>query len=226
MEIEENNLNDINMFDQTIYFPEQNQIKSEKRAFFNFRNKTNINKPNQLSSSEIRLKKDIEELKKNQKISQYYDIIYNDYKKIGDSGNFQMIIEFINHFSLKFIFTSDFPFEPPKITFFSGNQYSFLFDCDGNIILDLITKEKWSPTFWISTLIYDIEKKIYEKTNNLFFFNRPSFVNDCRTGAFYMIKKGNYNKRNWNDYLNGVNVRESMEYLNFCELKANKFNNF
>ena len=41
-----------------------------------------------------------------------------------------------------------------------------------------------------------------------------------------MIKKGNYNKRNWNDYLNGVNVRESMEYLNFCELKANKFNNF
>ena len=225
MEIEENNLNDINMFDQTINYQEQNQIKREKRGFFNFHNKSNF-KPNQLTSCEIRLKKDIEELKKNQKISQYYEIILNGYKKIGDSDNFQMIIEFINHFSLKFVFTSDFPFEPPKITFFSGNQYSFLFDCNGNIILDLITKEKWSPTFWISTIIYDIEKIVYEKTSNLFFFNRPSFFNDCRAGNFYMIKRGNYNKRNWNDYLNGVNVRDSINYFKFCELKGNKFNNF
>ena len=225
MEIEENNSNDINMFDQTINYQGQNQIKREKRGFFNFHNKSNY-KSNQLTSCEIRLKKDIEELKKNQKISKYYDIILNGYKKIGDSDNFQMIIEFINHFSLKFVFTSDFPFEPPKITFFSGNQYSFLFDCNGNIILDLITKEKWSPTFWISTIIYDIEKIVYEKTSNLLFFNRPSFVNDCRAGNFYMIKRGNYNKRNWNDYLNGVNVRDSINYFKFCELKGNKFNNF
>ena len=93
MEIEENNLNDINMFDQTIYFQGQNQIKSEKRGFFNFRNKTNINKPNQLSSSEIRLKKDIEELKKNQKIGQCcHEIILNDYKRIEGTENFQIIV--------------------------------------------------------------------------------------------------------------------------------------
>ena len=148
MEIEENNSNDVNALESmedSIYARPRN-INKERRGILNFHNRMNI-RQNQLSSAEIRLRKDIEELKKNQKISQYYDIIYNDYKKIGDSGNFQMIIEFINHFSLKFIFTSDFPFEPPKITFFSGNQYSFLFDCDGNIILDLITKEKWSPTF-------------------------------------------------------------------------------
>lgn len=41
-----------------------------------------------------------------------------------------------------------------------------------------------------------------------------------------MIKKGNYNKRNWNDYLNSINIRESIEYSKFRQLKGNKFNKF
>ena len=227
MEIEENNLNDINMLDYSLNSNGSggNQINRGRRGVLNFHNKMN-NRQNQLSSSEIRLKKDIEELKKNQKISQYYDIILNDYKRVGDTENFQMIVEFTNHFSIKFIFTSEFPFEPPKISFFAGNQYPFLFDCNGNIILDLIENENWSPTFWISTLIYDIEKKIYENTNNKAIFDKPCIYNNCKIGKIFMIKKGNYNKRNWNDYLNGVNIRESIEYLRFSELKGNKFNNF
>ena len=134
-------------------------------------------------------------------------------------------MEFTNHFSLKFIFTPDYPFEPPKITFFAGNQYPFLFDYNGNIILNLITKENWSPTFWISTLILYIEKKIYTHTNPTI-FNKPSNYDDCKIGKIFMIKKGNYNKRNWNDYLNSINIRESIEYSKFRQLKGNKFNKF
>ena len=227
MEIEENNLSSINNLDSNINTNDLggNRINRERRGVLNFHNKMN-NRPNQLSSSEIRLRKDIEELKKNQKVGQYCQIILNDYKRVGDTDNFQMIVEFINHFSIKFIFTSDFPFEPPKITFFAGNQYPYLFDCKGNIILDLITKENWSPTFWISTLIYIIEKKICQKTNDTTFFDTLCNNSNCKIGKIFTIKNGNYNKRNWNDYLNGVNIRESIEYLKFSELKGNKFNNF
>ena len=227
MEIEENNSNDVNTLESmedSIYQRDKN-LNKERRGILNFHNRMNI-RQNQLSSAEIRLRKDIEELKKNQKIGQCcHEIILNDYKRIEGTENFQIIVEFINHFSLKFIFTSDYPFEPPKITFFAGNQYPFIFDCNGNIILNLITKENWSPTFWISTLILYIEKKIYLNTNPTI-YNKPCNSEDYKIGKIFMIKKGNYNKRNWNDYLNSINFRESIEYSKFRQLKGNKFNKF
>ena len=227
MEIEENNSNDVNTLESmedSIYVRPRN-INKERRGILNFHIRMNI-RQNQLSSAEIRLRKDIEELKKNQKIGQCcHEIILNDYKRIEGTENFQIIVEFINHFSLKFIFTSDYPFEPPKITFFAGNQYPFIFDCNGNIILNLITKENWSPTFWISTLILYIEKKIYLNTNPTI-YNKPYNSEDYKIGKIFMIKKGNYNKRNWNDYLNSINFRESIEYSKFRQLKGNKFNKF
>ena len=227
MEIEENNSNDVNTLESmedSIYVRPRN-INKERRGILNFHIRMNI-RQNQLSSAEIRLRKDIEELKKNQKIGQCcHEIILNDYKRIEGTENFQIIVEFINHFSLKFIFTSDYPFEPPKITFFAGNQYPFIFDCNGNIILNLITKENWSPTFWISTLILYIEKKIYLNTNPTI-YNKPYNSEDYKIGKIFMIKKGNYNKRNWNDYLNSINFRESIEYSKFRQLKGNKFDKF
>ena len=187
MEIEETPSNIIN----------SNEQKGTK-GFVGFYNKKN-NKIIQLSSSEIRLKKDIIELKNNKNIGKFCEIILNDYKKIENTEDFQMIVEFINHFSIKFIFQSDFPFVPPKIVFFAGNKYPFLFDSDGNIILHLLQKENWSPTFWISTLIFYIEKKVSEQTSSLSFLDKGyNLVND-RYGKYFIVKKGDYGKRNWND---------------------------
>ena len=210
MEIEETPSNIIN----------SNEQKGTK-GFIGFYNKNN-NKIIQLSSSEIRLKKDIIELKNNKNIGKFCEIILNDYKKIENTEDFQMIVEFINHFSIKFIFQSDFPFVPPKIVFFAGNKYPFLFDSDGNIILHLLQKENWSPTFWISTLIFYIEKKVSEQTSSLSFLDKGyNLVND-RYGKYFIVKKGDYNKRNWNDYLKIVNNRESNDFIQFSELKRNK----
>jgi len=210
MEIEETPSNIIN----------SNEQKGTK-GFVGFYNKKN-NKIIQLSSSEIRLKKDIIELKNNKNIGKFCEIILNDYKKIENTEDFQMIVEFINHFSIKFIFQSDFPFVPPKIVFFAGNKYPFLFDSDGNIILHLLQKENWSPTFWISTLIFYIEKKVSEQTSSLSFLDKGyNLVND-RYGKYFIVKKGDYNKRNWNDYLKIVNNRESNDFIQFSELKRNK----
>ena len=210
MEIEETPSNIINSNEQ-----------KGTNGFVGFYNKKN-NKIIQLSSSEIRLKKDIIELKNNKNIGKFCEIILNDYKKIENTEDFQMIVEFINHFSIKFIFQSDFPFVPPKIVFFAGNKYPFLFDSDGNIILHLLQKENWSPTFWISTLIFYIEKKVSEQTSSLSFLDKGyNLVND-RYGKYFIVKKGDYNKRNWNDYLKIVNNRESNDFIQFSKLKRNK----
>ena len=183
----------------------------------------NQNKQNQTTRTEMRLIKDIDELKRNQNIGKFCEIIINDYKKIANTEDFQMIVEFTNHFSLKFIFPSDYPFVPPKIIYFAGNNYSFLFDPNGNIILHLLQKENWSPTFWISTLIFYIEKKVSEQTGNLCQFDKSYNCLYDKYGKFFYIKKGNYSKRNWNDYLKIAYYRENMDYLKFSELKENKF---
>ena len=212
MEIEESPSNLIN----------SNEQKGTKGlAGLSYKN-TNKNNINILSSSEIRLKKDIDELKKNQNIGKFCEIILNDYKKIENTDDFQMIVEFTNHFSLKFIFPSDFPFVPPKIIFFAGNKYSFLFDLEGNIILHLLDKENWSPTFWISTLIFYIEKKVSEQTCNLSFLDKSYNCINNRYGKYFIVKKGDYSKRNWNDYLKIANIRESKDYMKYSELKRNK----
>ena len=212
MEIEESPSNLIN----------SNEQKGTKGlAGLSYKN-TNKNNINILSSSEIRLKKDIDELKKNQNIGKFCEIILNDYKKIENTDDFQMIVEFTNHFSLKFIFPSDFPFVPPKIMFFAGNKYSFLFDLEGNIILHLLDKENWSPTFWISTLIFYIEKKVSEQTCNLSFLDKSYNCINNRYGKYFIVKKGDYSKRNWNDYLKIANIRESKDYMKYSELKRNK----
>ena len=195
----------------------------ERRRIFPFPNKKNEIQ-NKLSYTEIRLKKDVEELKKNQTIGKFCEIISNDYIRIPDTENFFMIFEFINHFSVKFIFTSEFPFEPPKINFLAGNQYSYLFNEDGSIIMDLINKDKWSPTFWISTLIYYIENKLSSETLKVSLLNNNNYSNNNFYG---IIKKGNYNKRNWNEYLRINHFREeNIELLKPYELKRNKLTSF
>ena len=231
MEIEEFSTIDINndeIINNDLYddlnYDYKKLMNKGMRGVFKMQNKLK-HKQNTLSSSEIRLKKDIEELKKNQDIGKFCEIILNDYKKIEGTEDFQMIVEFINHFSIKFIFTSEFPFEPPKIIFFAGNKYPFLFDTFGNIILNLLEVQNWSPTFWISKLIYNIEKKISEGTGDICCVNNIN-SNKNKIEKIFLIKKGDYNKRNWDDYLKGVNNKENIEYLKFSELKRNKLNFF
>ena len=173
--------------------------------------------------------KDLEEFKNNKNIGKFCKIILNDYSKIENINQFQLIIELVSHFTLKFIFTQDYPFEPPKISFFKGNQYDYLFDSEGNILLDIIRKENWTPTFWISTLIYHIELKIQLETNKITNFNKDDqYYYNYNNERIIFIKKQEYNKRNWTDYLNGIQKKDSIAYLENSELKQikNYYNDF
>ena len=143
-----------------------------------------------ISSCERRLKKDIDELKNNKNIGKICEIIVKDYNRINDTYNFEMIVEFKNYFSVKFVFYQDYPFSPPKIWFHSGQKYSNIFDSDGNLLLDDAKKSKWTPILWLSTLIISIELLISKNGLN----NSENNLLDSQ--------KNKYQKRNWNDYLN------------------------
>lgn len=150
---------------------------------FNYRRSSNLPSHN-ISSCERRLIRDLEELKKNEKIGKFCKIIVHDYRQIQDSYNFEMIIEFVNYCSVKFIFSQDYPFVPPLISYHSGNRLPYLFDSDGNAILENSKTSNWTPILWLSTLVNAIELLISKWSNNT------------------ISKKGKYGKRKWGEYLN------------------------
>ena len=167
---------------------ETNTPKFNFRKLLAVKNTTKI-----ISSCERRIMKDLEEIKKNTKIGKICEVKINDYKRVVDTDNFYMIIEFKNYFSTKFEFLQDYPFSPPIITFHSGKIFPEIFDSNGNILLENSNKINWTPILWLSTLIFSIEMLILKCSRN--YLNNP----------FSMIVgiRKKYKKRNWNDYLEG-----------------------
>ena len=178
----------------TSFSEEKNTIESTNSIIeditilgkFNYRRTSNLSSHN-ISICEGRLIKDLEELKKNEKIGKFCKIIIHDYIQIQDSYNFEMIIEFINYCSVKFVFPSDYPFVPPLISYHSGNRLPYLFDSDGNAILENSKPSNWTPILWLSTLVNSIELLISEYSNK------------------NISKKGKYGKRKWGEYLSNKN---------------------
>jgi ubiquitin-protein ligase len=165
------------------YSDSDNRKKSPK---FNYKKVLSEKKPSTIiSSSEGRLIKDMEELKNNKEIGRHCDVIINNYKRIKDTDNFQMIVEFKNYFSIQFIFYPDYPFSPPTISYYSGKKTPYIFDEDGNVLLDNAKKSKWTPALYVSHFVISIELLIAKGLNN----------NEEDSNLT------KYTKRKWNDYL-------------------------
>ena len=185
------------------YFENKFTNESNNNSINNNSSNDNINKFNDqkivketkptpiMSSCEIRLIKDIKELKNNKNIGKHCEIIVSDYKKIKDTNNFQLIIEFKNYFSVKFVFLPDYPFLPPIMTYYSGNKTPYVFDSEGNIILENAKESKWTPILWLSTLVRSIELLIAKGLNN----------NSLNNDAMFLPSYVKYGKRKWLDYL-------------------------
>ena len=145
-----------------------------------------------ISNSERRLMKDLDEIKKNKNFGKTCEVIIDDYKRINNTDNFEMTIEFKNYFSTKFIFFPDYPFSPPSITFLSGNRLQNIFDSDGNILLEIIKKSNWTPTLWLSALINSIELLISKERLNKNKYNSKEII---------ISKEKKYGKRKWDNFL-------------------------
>ena len=182
---------------------QQNQIVYKK-------NKSKNSPSGELSFCEGRLLNDLAEFKRSKIIGKLYHFKLYDYKKT-ENNCFELIIEFISLFSVKFIFEPDYPCSPPIIVHENGSKPKYVFDDNGNVLIDSIKKTNWSPSIWLSTLVYSIELLISSGTNNdiNYLYNNDNSYNENLTNYFMKNKNQKYGKRKWNVY-----ISECKDYYN------------
>lgn len=194
-QINETQINNDSKKEYSLFSSSNNTLQGNEHHIGKFDSKKIIKETNPttfMSSCERRLIKDVDELRKNETIGKVCKIYINDYKRINNSDNFQMIIEFANFFSVKFVFSPEYPFMPPTISYHSGIKFPFVFNSDGNIILENAKKSNWTPILWLSSLVNSIELLILKGLNSeIYNTNKIMFI----------PKKMKYGKRKWDEYL-------------------------
>jgi ubiquitin-protein ligase len=194
---------------------QQNQIVYKK-------NKSKNSPSGELSFCEGRLLNDLAEFKRSKIIGKICQIKLYDYKKI-ENNSFELIIEFISFFSVKFIFEPDYPCSPPIIVYENGLKLKNVFDDNGNVLIESIKKNSWSPSIWLSTLVYSIELLISSATDNDFnyLYNNDNSSNENLTNYFMKNKKQKYGKRKWNVYISECKDYYNKENCLIPELEKN-----
>ena len=216
---ENNQSQDINIFaknKKSIYG--RNQPTSKKN-----KNSTS----GELTLCEGRLLNDLAEFKRSKIVGNICQITLNDYVRT-DNGTFELIVEFASFFSVKFIFSSDYPCSPPRIIHEKGLKPKNIFDNDGNVIIESIKKLNWTPSIWLSTLVYSIELLISSGTNNEnncfdnINDNNDNNGNNQKCSSFFMnAKKQKYGKRKWDEYIKEYNEFHNKDCFNIPELEKN-----
>ena len=187
--------------------PEINIFSKNKKSIY--ASNQPIKKPKNISSGELtlcegRLQNDLAEFRRSTIIGKICRIKLNDYKKVGNDS-FELIVDFISFFSVKFIFQSDYPCSPPLIIYERGLKPKNIFDGNGNVLIESIKRSNWTPSIWLSTLVYSIELLISSGTNpenHCFSNNNTNNNNQNLTNYFMMAKKLKYGKRKWENYIN------------------------
>ena len=201
-----NNSNNTN-FNNNIIFSNKAEENEETSLFSKDKKKiygqSQSQKPKNTSNGKLalcegRLVNDLAEIKKSQIIGKICQIKINEYKRIENKG-FELIIEFVSFFSVKCFFGEDYPCSPPQIVYESGLRPNNVFDNEGNVLIENIKKVNWTPSIWLSTLIYSIELLISAGVDNdsNFLHNNNGISN-----YFMKAKKQKYGKRKWNVYIN------------------------
>ena len=188
--------------------PEINIFSKNKKPIYALNQP--IKKPKNISSGELtlcegRLQNDLAEYRRSKMVGKICkNIILNDYKKVGNDS-FELIVDFISFFSVKFIFQSDYPCSPPLIIHERGSKPKNIFDENGNVLIESIKRSNWTPSIWLSTLVYSIELLISSgiNTENICCSNNNTNNNNQNlTNYFMMAKKQKYGKRKWENYIN------------------------
>ena len=172
----------------------------------------------ELTLCEGRLQNDLAELKRSKVMGKICKIRFdNNYRKIDDNI-IEYLVEFVSFFTVKFIFNSDYPYSPPEIKYVSGLRPIHIFDENGNVLIESIKKKNWTPSIWLSTLVYSIELLISSGIN-MEGNNYNNNYNNNLANYFWIEKKKKYGKRNWNNYLDEMNSYYDKESLVIPELE-------
>ena len=186
---------------------EMNIFQKNNKCFYGSNNSP-LYKKNKKSSCvltlcEGRLQNDLAELKRSKIFGKICEIRFeSNYRKV-EENKLEFLAEFVSFFTVKFTFNSDYPCSPPIITYVSGLKPNHIFDDNGNVLIKKKKKKNWTPSIWLSTLVYSIELLISSGINCNNYDNNNG--NNNLTNYFLDVKKKKYGKRNWDTYLDEMN---------------------
>ena len=173
----------------------------------------------ELTLCEGRLQNDLAELKRSKIFGKICKIKFEEnYHKLNNN-QIEYYIEFVNFFTVKFLFYSDYPCSPPDITYICGLRPKHIFDENGNVLIESIKKKNWTPSIWLSTLVYSIELLISSGINNEENNCINNENNNNLRNYFLNVKKKKYGKRNWDVYLDEMNSYYDKESYIIPELE-------
>ena len=173
----------------------------------------------ELTSYEARIQNDLAELKRSKIFGKICKINFEENYNKNNNNQIEYFIEFVNFFTVKFLFNSDYPFSPPNIIYICGLRPKNIFDESGNMLIEIIKKKNWSPSIWLSTLVYSIELLISSGINNEGNEYINSDNNKNLRNYFLNVKKKKYAKRNWDAYLDEINSYYDKENYIIPELE-------
>ena len=220
-----NSDNNNNISSKIVIEEEKNIFPKNKKSIYG-QNQLNIKKissSGELTLCEGRLLNDLAEFKRSKIVGKLCQIKLYDYKKNFENDCFELIVEFISYFSVKFIFEADYPCSPPIIVYYRGTKIANIFDENGNVLIESIKRANWTPSIWLSTLIYSIELLISSGENycKLDYNNNFNTYNQGINNYFMMAKNQKYGKRKWSAYINECNEYYSKECSFIPELEKN-----
>ena len=224
-----------NFYQEEKIIPEEEEEKNNEDTNINIFSKNNkciygtnntsplfkkIKKPSyELSLCEARLQNDLSELKRSKIFGKICKINFEENYHQNNNNQIEYFIEFVNFFTVKFLFYSDYPFSPPDITYICGLKPKHIFDENGNVLIESIKKKNWTPSIWLSTLVYSIELLISSGINNEGNDCINSDNNNNLRNYFLNVKKKKYGKRNWDVYLDEMNSYYDKESYIIPELE-------
>ena len=212
-----NNTNEISNNDEDIEM--DNIFQKNNKCIYGVNNsplfKKNKKPSCELTLCEGRLQNDLAELKRSKIYGKICETKFeNNYRK-NENNQLEFYFEFVSFFTVKFTFNSDYPCSPPIITYVSGLKPSYIFDENGNVLIESIKKKNWTPSIWLSTLVYSIELLISSGIN----CNNNNNGKNNLTNYFLNTKKKKYGKRNWENYLDEMNNYDEKESITIPALE-------
>ena len=145
-----------------------NKQSNKDTEMINISNISNRNKSavsRKLTRAELRVKHDIAEFQTKRTTTGKYEVILSNYT-ISRSGNECVInVEFKNYFVICIVFGKEYPFEPPDITYVSGDNEDVMdmFDIEMKLKLPLLQRVEWKPILSLNSILFSIELLLINK---------------------------------------------------------------
>ena len=118
-----------------------------------------------LKKTEARIKNDLIEFENKRITLKRYKIYLDKYYFEDNIISLKVLID--KYFLIKFIFSEDYPFDPPELIYLEGKKFNF-FDDNNKLKLDCLTKEKWSAVLSINSILFQLELLLFNFEQKLF----------------------------------------------------------